>query len=122
MRFYTASSGSVNLDNENVTSLNMAWLRGNMGYVGQMPVLFQGSVRENIRLGKPGATDDEIVKACRAANAHEFITKLSDQYDTDIGAGGSLLSGGMNIFISFVLIGDTCCMYISHLVSAVDLV
>lgn len=69
-----------------------------MGYVGQMPVLFQGSVRDNIRLGKPGATDEEIVKACRAANAHEFITKLSDQYDTDIGSGGSLLSGGMIIF------------------------
>jgi ATP-binding cassette, subfamily B (MDR/TAP), member 1 len=104
MRFYTASTGSVNLDDENVAKLNMAWLRGSMGYVGQMPVLFQGSVRDNVRLGKPGATEDEIVEACRAANAHEFVTKLSDQYDTDIGAGGSLLSGGMHFFHSFVLI------------------
>jgi ATP-binding cassette, subfamily B (MDR/TAP), member 1 len=95
MRFYAASTGSVNLDDKNITSLNLAWLRGNMGYVGQMPVLFEGSVRDNVRLGKPGATDDEIVAACRAANAHEFVTKLSDQYETNIGAGGSLLSGGV---------------------------
>ena len=82
------------MDKEDVQALNIGWLRGNTGYVGQMPVLFQGSVRDNIRLGKPGATDDEIVKACVAANAHEFVQNLSDKYDTDIGAGGSLLSGG----------------------------
>lgn len=65
-----------------------------MGYVGQQPVLFNGTVKDNIRLGKPDATDDEIVKAAQAANAHEFVMKLDGGYDTDIGTGGSLLSGG----------------------------
>ena len=94
LKFYHASSGKVGVDSQDVEELNTTWLRGNIGYVGQQPVLFQGSVRDNILLGKPGATENEIVKAAQAANAHEFIVRLSDGYNTDIGAGGSLLSGG----------------------------
>lgn len=94
LRFYDVSEGSVQVDNRDVQDLNMSWLRGNIGYVGQQPVLFQGSARSNILLGKPDATEEELIKATKAANAHEFILKLSDGYDTDIGAGGSLLSGG----------------------------
>ena len=122
MRFYRTTSGTVSMDKEDVTSLNMAWLRGNTGYVGQMPVLFQGSVTSNIRLGKPGATDEEIVKACRAANADEFINNLSDKYDTDIGAGGSLLSGGQKqrIAIARAIIKDPKILVLDEATSALD--
>jgi ABC-type multidrug transport system fused ATPase/permease subunit len=94
LRFYDINSGEVVLDENNIQKLNVTWLRRSMGYVGQMPVLFGMSVRENILLGKPEATEEEVVAAATAANAHLFITQLSDGYDTNIGAGGSLLSGG----------------------------
>jgi ATP-binding cassette subfamily B (MDR/TAP) protein 1 len=102
LSFYTVNSGKVAVDSNDVHDLNTSWLRGNIGYVGQQPVLFQGSVRDNICLGKPGATEDEIVKAAQAANAHEFIMRLTNGYDTDIGAGGSLLSGGKHIFSVYI--------------------
>jgi ABC-type multidrug transport system fused ATPase/permease subunit len=59
-----------------------------------MPVLFAGTIRDNILLGKPTATEQEIINAAKAANAHDFISNLHDGFDTDIGTGGSLLSGG----------------------------
>jgi ABC-type multidrug transport system fused ATPase/permease subunit len=77
-----------------VEDLNITWLRQQIGYVGQQPVLFSGSVRDNILLGKPDATEEEIVSAAKAANADEFVMHLAAGYDTDIGTGGSLLSGG----------------------------
>ena len=94
LRFYEASGGTVSLDGHKVEDLNIMWLREQIGYVGQQPVLFSGSVRDNILLGKPDATDAEIVSAAKAANAHEFVAKLADDYSTDIGTAGSLLSGG----------------------------
>lgn len=94
LRFYDVNAGQVLLDENDIQKLNISWLRGSMGYVGQMPVLFGMSVRENILLGKPEATEEEIVAAAKASNAHSFITQLGDGYDTNIGAGGSLLSGG----------------------------
>ena len=56
--------------------LNLGWLREQVGYVGQMPVLFEGTVKDNLLLGKPNATDAEIIASTRAANAHDFISKL----------------------------------------------
>jgi len=87
LRFYRVGSGSVKLDDKNISDINVGWLRDDIGYVGQMPVLFQGSIRDNIKLGKPNATEKEITDAARAANAHDFISNLSNGYDTDIGAG-----------------------------------
>ena len=106
LRFYRVSSGSVSLDSKSIYDLNVAWLRGNIGYVGQMPVLFNGSIRDNIKLGKPNATEAEIVQACKAANAHDFISKLSNGYDTQIGVGGSLLSGGQKVCESRLLCAE----------------
>jgi ABC-type multidrug transport system fused ATPase/permease subunit len=94
LRFYEVSSGAVFVDGRKVEDLNVNWLRGQIGHVGQQPVLFNGTLRDNIRLGMPDATDDEIVKASQAANAHGFVVKLDGGYDTDIGTGGNLLSGG----------------------------
>lgn len=76
LRFYKVDSGSILVDDHNLMKLNLGWLRDKVGYVGQMPVLFQGSVRDNILLGKPNATEQEILSAARAANAHDFISQL----------------------------------------------
>ena len=76
LRFYSVDSGSIVVDDQNLMKLNLGWLRDQIGYVGQMPVLFQGSVKDNILLGKPNATEQEILTAARAANAHDFISQL----------------------------------------------
>jgi len=94
LRFYRVKSGLVSLDGESISDVNVSWLREQIGYVGQMPVLFAGTIRDNILLGKPTATEQEIINAAKAANAHDFISNLHDGFDTDIGTGGSLLSGG----------------------------
>lgn len=76
LRFYRINQGSILLDDHDLMNLNLGWLREQVGYVGQMPVLFEGSVKDNILLGKPNATEQEIINATKAANAHDFITKL----------------------------------------------
>jgi len=122
LRFYRPSEGQVLLDNNSVDSLNLSWLRENIGYVGQQPVLFAGTVRENILLGKRNATEAEIVNAAKAANAHEFISQLSSGYYTDIGAGGSLLSGGQKqrIAIARAIIKDPQILVLDEATSALD--
>jgi ATP-binding cassette subfamily B (MDR/TAP) protein 1 len=108
LKFYEANSGSVTLDGKDVRDINTKWLRQNVGYVGQMPVLFAGTVRDNILMGKPDATEAEIIKAAKAANAHDFVTGLNAGYDTDIGSGGMLLSGGQRqrVAIARAIISD----------------
>ena len=76
MRFYEISGGSAKLDGKELSSLNVNNLRRQIGYVGQLPVLFNGSVRYNILLGNPDATEDEMISAAKAAHAHEFIMNL----------------------------------------------
>ena len=66
----------VELDGQNITSLNLHWLRQNIGIVSQEPVLFSCSIRDNIRLGQPDATDEQIIQAAQNANAHNFISGL----------------------------------------------
>ena len=68
----------MSLDGKNVSELNLEWLRENVGHVGKMPAIFSGSVRSNITLGKPNATEEDIVNAAKAANDHEFIVKLTN--------------------------------------------
>jgi len=94
MRFYDITGGSAKLDGHEFSDINVNHLRKNIGYVGQLPTLFNGTVRQNILLGKEGATDDEIQEAAKAANAFDFISNLPDGFDTSVGPGGNLLSGG----------------------------
>lgn len=94
LRFYEPTEGKVLVDGRDISELNVTWLRSHIGYVGQNPVLFSGTIKDNLLLGKPDATDDEIVAACKASNAHGFITGMEKGYETDIGSSGSLLSGG----------------------------
>jgi ABC-type multidrug transport system fused ATPase/permease subunit len=93
-RFYDASEGRVVLDGVDVRDLRLAELRGAIGVVSQDPFLFSASVRENIAFGRPDATDEEVERAARMAQAHEFIQALPEGYDTVIGERGITLSGG----------------------------
>lgn len=77
-----------------MNELNVNNLRKQIGYVGQLPTLFNGTVRQNILLGKQDATEEEIQAAAKNAQAHDFIMNLPDGYDTEVGPGGNLLSGG----------------------------
>jgi len=75
-RFYDPDHGQILLDGKDLKSLNVSWLRSHIGIVSQEPVLFTGSIEENIRMGKRDATDEEIHNAAKMANAHDFIMTL----------------------------------------------
>lgn len=77
-RFYDTDEGEIRLDGRDIKNLNVAWLRSHIGVVSQEPVLFTGSIEENIRFGKPTATDEEVREAAKMANAHDFIMELPD--------------------------------------------
>ena len=88
-RFYDVASGSITIDGINVKNLKLSWLRKNIGYVGQEPVLFAMSIRENLILSKENASDSEIIEALKMANAWDFISKLEKGIDTYVGPGGA---------------------------------
>jgi len=123
LRFYDPQSGVISLDGHDITSLNLAWLRRQMGLVEQEPVLFQGCVADNIRYGKPGATQEEIEEAAKQANAHWFITQsLGNGYDTQVGLSGSQLSGGQKqrVAIARALVRQPSIMLLDEATSALD--
>ncbi len=93
-RFYQAQEGTISIDGADIRSISLHDLRRQIGIVLQEPFLFAGSIAENIAYGKPNATREEIMIAAKAANAHEFIIRFPDGYDTDVGERGSRLSGG----------------------------
>jgi ATP-binding cassette subfamily B protein len=94
LRFYEAGAGSIRIDGQDVAGVSRRSLRGQVAYVGQDVFLFHGSVRENIAIGKPGASEAEIVAAAKAAHAHEFVSAFPNGYDTPVGERGAQLSGG----------------------------
>ena len=93
-RFYDPTSGVITIDGENIEDLELAWLRSQMALVSQEPVLFSTTIRENIRMGRKEATENEIVEAAKLANVHDFIMSTVDGYDTHVGERGAQLSGG----------------------------
>jgi subfamily B ATP-binding cassette protein MsbA len=93
-RFYDPSGGRVLIDGVDLRDLTLKGLRAQIGFVLQDTVLFRGTVRDNIAYGRPSATDAEIVEAAKLANAHEFIAKMPDGYNTMVGERGLTLSGG----------------------------
>ncbi|MCD7058921.1 ABC transporter ATP-binding protein/permease [Pelagibacterium sp. HS1C4-1] len=93
-RFYDIHSGVITIDGRDVRDLTLASLRRGVGVVQQDVYLFSGTVAENLRYGRPDATDQEVVAAAKSANAHDFISALPNGYDTDIGQRGVKLSGG----------------------------
>ena len=94
LRFYDVTQGTISIDDQDIATVSRHSLRGQLAYVGQDVFLFHGSIRENIALGRPGATEAEIVAAATAACAHEFVTAFPRGYDTPVGEHGLQLSGG----------------------------
>ena len=95
-RFYDVSEGEILIDDYNVKDFLTGSLRNQIGLVQQDNILFSDTVRENILLGRPDATEEEVIEAAKMANAHEFIMNLHDGYDTEVGERGVKLSGGQN--------------------------
>jgi ABC-type multidrug transport system fused ATPase/permease subunit len=93
-RFYDVDAGVVRIDGYDVRDVRLRSLRRHIGMVLQDPILFSGTIKENILYGKPKATNEELVIACKAANAYDFIRVLPNGFDTEVGEGGGLLSGG----------------------------
>ncbi|CAM9217576.1 unnamed protein product [Pylaiella littoralis] len=93
-RLYEPRQGSITLDGVGIAELNPSWLRRQIGVVDQEPVLFAGSIADNIRYGAPSATNEQVEEAARQANAHNFVMDFPEDYKTRVGDGGRQLSGG----------------------------
>lgn len=121
MRFYQPTSGTININGIDITSLNAKQLRRKIGYVGQEPVLFSGSISENIAYGRPHATRSEIVNAARRANC-TFISDFPDGLETHVGARGTQLSGGQKqrIAIARALLKQPDILILDEATSALD--
>ena len=122
LRFYDANRGKVTVDEQDVTQRSRRSLRQQIAYVGQDVFLFRGTVRENIEFGKPGASEDEIVAAAKAAYAHDFITSFPRGYDTPVGEHGLQLSGGQRqrVAIARALIKNAPIILLDEATAALD--
>jgi ATP-binding cassette subfamily B protein len=122
LRFYEPQSGSILVNGQDISRVSQQSLRAHSAVVFQESLLFSGSIRENIRFGKPDATDEQIVRAAKAANAHEFITALPDGYDSIVGERGVKLSGGQRqrVSIARAIIKDARLIILDEATSALD--
>lgn len=121
-RFYDVSEGSIQIDGMDIRHIKLADLRNNIGIVQQDVYLFAGTIMDNIRYGNPNATDEEVIRAAKRANAHEFIMSFPEEYDTDIGQRGVKLSGGQKqrLSIARVFLKNPPILIFDEATSALD--
>lgn len=122
-RFYDVNSGAIRVDGYDIRDVKVKSLRDQIGMVLQDSILFSDSVKSNILMGKPDATDEEVVAAAKAANAHDFIETLPEGYDTRVGERGVKLSGGQKqrISIARVFLKNPALLILDEATSALDL-
>jgi ATP-binding cassette, subfamily B, bacterial len=121
-RFYNTSHGRVLLDGTDITDLKLDSLRAQFSIVLQEPLLFSGTILDNISYGKPDASDEEVREAARLANAHEFISRLPDGYETMLGERGAKISGGerQRIAVARAFLRDAPILMLDEPTSAID--
>ncbi|MGL5745898.1 MAG: ABC transporter ATP-binding protein, partial [Cetobacterium sp.] len=121
-RFYDINSGDIKIDSKSIYDFKIDSLRQSIGIVQQDPFLFTGTIRENLVIGKPEATDEEIIDAARKANIHDFIETLPNGYDTEVGERGVKLSGGQKqrIAIGRIFLKNPPILILDEATSALD--
>jgi len=121
-RFYDPMEGQVLIDGQDIARVSKLSLRQAIAYVSQQPYLFEGTIRDNIRYGRPEASDDEIIEAARAAYAHDFIVQQPQGYDTPVGENGVTLSGGQRqrLSIARALVRNAPILILDEATSALD--
>jgi ATP-binding cassette subfamily B protein len=122
LRFYEVTQGDILIDGQSIASVSRKSLRTQTAYVGQDVYLFRDSIRNNIAFGRPGATEDEIIDAAKAACAHDFIMSFPLGYDTPVGEHGTQLSGGQRqrIAVARALIKDAPIILLDEATAALD--
>jgi ABC transporter fused permease/ATP-binding protein len=121
-RLYDPEGGIIRLDGADIRTLDPDWLRRQIGVVAQEPILFSTSIKENIRYGRPTASDEEVEQAAIAANAHDFIARFPEGYATEVGERGIQLSGGQKqrVAIARALLKDPRILILDEATSALD--
>ncbi len=124
LRFYDPKSGEVLLDNKNIRDFSIEFLRSQIAVVFQESYLFYGTVRENLQMANPGASEEELIEAAKTANAHEFIMNLPQGYDTIVGERGATLSGGerQRISIARAILKNAPILILDEATSSVDMI
>ncbi len=122
LRMYDVTRGSIRVDGQNIAEITQETLRGNISFVPQEPILFHRSLKDNIRYGRPDASDEEVIDAAKKAHCHEFISGLTEGYDTHVGERGVKLSGGerQRVAIARAILKNAPILILDEATSALD--